>query len=62
MFIDKVYKESNLDNKIKKMISKQSQLTKKSYTNSIYKNKIVLYIVINIILFSVLFYLMVKNK
>jgi hypothetical protein len=62
MMINKVIKERKLDNKIKKMITKQSQLTKKKYINNIHKNELIIYIVINMILFSTLFYLMIKNK
>jgi len=55
-------KQINFNNNVKKLISKQSQLTKKTYTNTIYKNELLIYLFINIILFSILFYLMIKNK
>jgi hypothetical protein len=52
----------NIDTKISKLISKQSQLSKKKYFNKINKNELFIYGFINIILFSCLFYLMIKNK
>ena len=55
-------KKFNFNNNVKKLISKQSQLTKKTYTNTIYKNELLIYLFINIFFFSILFYLMIKNK
>ena len=55
-------KKTKFNNNVKKLISKQSQLTKKTYTNTIYKNELFIYLFINTILFSILFYLMIKNK
>ena len=52
----------NLDTNVSKLISKQSQLSNKKNYNKIYKNEIFIYGFINIILFSCLFFLIIKNK
>ena len=61
-FTDTLLSKPNIQHKINKIITKQSQVSKKAYTNNIYKNELVIYGIINIILFSFLFYLMIKNK
>tara|TARA_B110000908_G_scaffold134231_1_gene158633 strand:+ start:2190 stop:2384 length:195 start_codon:yes stop_codon:yes gene_type:complete len=61
-FIDALVSEPNIQHKINKIITKQSRVSEKAYTNNIYKNELVIYGIINIILFSLLFYLMIKNK
>ena len=62
MVVQNILNERHLNHKIKKMITKQSQLSKKQFTNNIYRNELIIYFVINIILFCILFYLMIKNK
>ena len=62
MILNTLSKEKNITKKINKLITKKSQLRNKTSTNKIYKNQIIIYLIINTILFSILFYLMIKNK
>jgi hypothetical protein len=62
MILNTISKEKNITKKINKLITKKSQLRNKTSTNKIYKNQIIIYLIINTILFSILFYLMIKNK
>lgn len=62
MILNKISKEKNITEKVNKLITKQSQLRNKTNINSIYKTHTIIYIIVNIILFSILFYLMIKNK
>ena len=62
MILNTISKEKNITKKINKLITKKSQLRNKTSINNIYKNQIIIYLIINTILFSILFYLMIKNK
>ena len=62
MILNTISKEKNITKKINKLITKKSQLRNKTSINKIYKNQIIIYLIINTILFSILFYLMKKNK
>jgi hypothetical protein len=62
MILNTISKEKNITKKINKLITKKSQLRNKTSINKIYKNQIIIYLIINTILFSILFYLMIKNK
>lgn len=62
MILNTLSKEKNITKKINKLITKKSQLRNKTSINKIYKNQIIIYLIINTILFSILFYLMIKNK
>jgi hypothetical protein len=62
MILNKISKEKNITEKVNKLITKQSQLRNRTNINSIYKTHTIIYIIVNIILFSILFYLMIKNK
>lgn len=62
MIINQIHKEQDLEHKMNTIVTKQSQLSKRSFTNTIYKNEIIIFSIINIILFLIAVYLMIKNK
>ena len=42
MIINQIHKEQDLEHKMNTIVTKQSQLSKRTFTNTIYKNEIII--------------------